>query len=86
MAFKKRIKESRGLDVCKLHVVSKRTLKTTYRGQYMENDVIMTLVGSKFYGPPRQAPYARKQKKKDFVIFHFSEIQQIYHIKKKAYI
>lgn len=64
--------------------MQKRTLKTTYLGQYMENDVTMTLAGSKFHQPPSQAPYARKQKKSDFVIFNFSEIQQIYHSKKKA--
>jgi len=50
----------------------------------MENDVTMTLLGSKFHEPPRRAPYARKHKKSVFVIFNFSEIQQIYHTKKKA--
>lgn len=70
--------------MCKLYVVQKRTLNTTYLGQYMENDVTMTLLGSKFHEPPRRAPYARKHKKSVFVIFNFSEIQQIYHTKKKA--
>lgn len=59
-------------------------MNPTELDQSMENDVTMTLVGSKFHEPPRQAGYARKQEKSVFVIFNFSEIQQIYHSKKKA--
>jgi len=64
--------------------MQRRGLNATYLDQSMENDVTMTLVGSKFHQPPRQAVYARKQEKNIFVIFNFSEIQQIYHSKKKA--
>ena len=70
--------------MCRFSVVQNRSWKTTYLGQYVEKDVTMTLVGSKFHEPPRQAGYGRKQEKSVFVIFNFSEIQQIYHTKKKA--
>jgi len=70
--------------VCKLYVVGKRGLNVTYIDQYIENDMTMTLVESKFHEAPRQGGYARKQKKNDFVIFNLIKIQQIYHTKKKA--
>jgi hypothetical protein len=41
-------------------------------------------VWSKFHQAPRQGGYRRIQEKNDFVIFNFSEIQQIYHSRKKA--
>jgi len=64
--------------------MQRRGQNATYLDQSMENDVTLTLVGSKIHEPPSQAPDATKQEKSIFVNFNFSEIQQIYHSKKKA--
>jgi len=84
LVFILRTREPRDGHICVLSVMQRRGLNATYLDQSIENDVTMTLVGSKFHEPPSQAPYARKQQKSIFVNFNFSEIQQIYHSKKKA--